>query len=443
MTRLSSTLLLLFLLSSIVAGCSPTFDSDQAHLCRIAARGVTRPGARIEILGESAVADPVGGSAIRIDFRLEGATARKFIECAFGKGVERLTLMRARTETEVLSEPRTFMLNRFWLGTDEAANDPMPVPGAAAAPDLPPRTGYAAQQIINALPGAAAYGLLAAAYSLVYGLVGRINLAFGAFAAIGGAATVLIVIAMQGTWPVALIIPVAIVLTVVCAGCHGIAATRLVFIPVARSTGQQALVATMGLALFLGEYLHVTQGPWVNYFVPMLDTPIAVAREGPFIVTATPMLIVSSVASMAAAVGLLAHLKYAPFGREWRACSDDAYAAALFGVNRDAVLGQTLVIATALAGFSGCITCLSFGSMDSAYATTLAMKALAAAIVGGIGSVSGALLGGIFIGLIESGWSATFPISYRDLVVFVVLVATLIWRPGGFFGDADLAPRRV
>ena len=84
-----------------------------------------------------------------------------------------------------------------------------------------------------------------------------------------------------------------------------------------------------------------------------------------------------------------------------------------------------------------------YGSISFTYTTTLGIKALIAAIVGGIGSVSGAFLGGLSIAMVEAGWSAYFPIEYRDLVVDGLMVVVLVFRPGGFFGYRDLLPRRV
>ena len=84
-----------------------------------------------------------------------------------------------------------------------------------------------------------------------------------------------------------------------------------------------------------------------------------------------------------------------------------------------------------------------YGSIGFVYTTTLGLKALIAAIVGGIGSVSGAFLGGLAIAFVEAAWSAYFPIVYRDLVVDGLLVAILVLRPGGLFGYRDLLPRRV
>ncbi|WP_131193830.1 branched-chain amino acid ABC transporter permease [Lichenihabitans psoromatis] len=427
-----------------LGACTPALDRDQARMCRMVIEALTDDAAVTIVHQSLVVAGP--DPTIRVDYRLSdvaaNATAR-WVKCSFDNGARRLSLTALRTETGPLSEPRVFMLNRFWLeSSDRVPNDPLPIAGAENAVVLPVEIGYWLQQLVNACPSCAVYGLLAAAYSLVYGLIGRINLAFGAFAAIGGLAALIVVLGLSGL-PVWLILPGSIAIAILCTLCHGLAISRLVFQPLQGATGQQGLVATVGLSLFLGEYLRLVQGSQARWIVPMLDTPQALARDDAFTVTVTPIAVLVSLVAGVAAAALLRAMTSSRFGREWRAFSDDPRAAALFGIGRNRIVAQTFALASALAGLAGAITILMFGDFSVAFATTLGLKALTAAVLGGIGSVPGAFLGGVFVGMIESGWSAAFPIVYRDLAVYGVLVATLIWRPGGFLGFPTLVPRRV
>lgn len=372
-----------------------------------------------------------------------GQKHRNLVACTFGTGTGRARLTAVKLDGRSLSEPELFMLDRFWLGSGEAlAQDPDPLDDAAVGLRLPAGTGYAVQQIVNAIPSAAVYGLLAAAYSLIYGLVGRINLAFGAFAALGGSAALLVMIAGPG-WPSLLTLAVAATVALVCAGLHGAVAGRLVFRSLHGVSGQQSLVATVGLALFLSEYTRLAQGPTTRWASPLLDAPLAIARDPGFTVTITPIAILVSAVAITTALIVLWVMRSTQFGRDWRAFSDDPLAAGLFGISRNRLFAITFALACALAGLSGGIEVVFFGELGGSYATTLGIKALTAAVLGGIGSVPGAFLGGCAIGLVESGWSAAFPVVHRDLVVFAMLVTCLIWRPGGFLGDRDLAPRRV
>lgn len=385
---------------------------------------------------------PAGEPAIRIDLRPGPDGHPHFIACAFGAGKDRLALASVSTEQGPLSLPKLFALGRFWVGSAEAGSrDPQAVAGADTALPLPAHTGYMLQQVVNAVPSCAIYALLSVAYALIYGLIGQINLAFGAFAAIGGTAALMSVLAL-GRFGAVAALAAAMAGALVPPAAYGIAAARLVYLPLRRATGQQGLVATIGLALVLGEYLRLVQGPEAKWIGPILNTPIAIARDAAFTVTLTPIAALMAMVALGAGTGLTLAMRCSAFGRNWRAYRDDAMAAALFGIGRDRLLSQTVALASAFAGLAGGITVVLYGDISFAYAQTLALKALTAAVLGGIGSVSGALVGGLFIGIVEAGWSSSFPIVNRDLVTFCILIATLIWRPGGFFGDRDLVPRR-
>ena len=419
-----------------LAGCSRSFDLEQARYCRIALPALLAPEAQIAIAATSGDPD---GKGVVIRFGIAPDAARKTIHCRFEPKPDspaRVRLTAVETEAGPLPETQVYFLRRFWLETSEGWRaDPEPVPDSFRAPEIARPAAYALQQALNALPLAAVYGLLAAAYSLVYGLAGRINLAFGEFAALGGYAALLGATLAAGAAP-ALALPAAILLAVFATTAHGVAAARLVFLPLAKSTGQQGLVATIGLALFLQEYLRLVQGADLRWISPLYETPFAVARAQDFVVTVTPMTLAVAGTAALAASGLMSLMKLSRFGREWRASADDASAAALFGVSPEAMLAKTFALACALAGLAGAMMTLYYGSLGYGASTALGLKALVAAILGGIGSVPGAFLGGLAIGAIEAGWSASFAIEYRDLVVYTLLAALLMFRPGGFLGIA-------
>lgn len=454
MTPRGIALLWLCLLGLPLAGCEDGIDRDQARLCRLSATALFGREASLTVARQRTVAAAevgappdgtpiaVGEPGIRIDLDPGPGGGAHFVACAFGAGPARLALAAVATEHGPLSLPGLFALGRFWLGSAEAGlHDPQAISGADAALRLPAHTGYMLQQLVNALPSCAVYALLSVAYALVYGLIGRINLAFGAFAAIGGTAALMSVLAL-GRFGAAAALAAAALGALIPSAAYGIAVARLVFQPLRRATGQQTLVATIGLALVLGEYLRLVQGPEARWIGPILNTPVAVARDAAFTVTLTPIAALVTAVALGAGIGLTLAMRHSAFGRNWRAYRDDALAAALFGIGRDRLLSQTVAIASAFAGLAGGLTVVLYGDISFAYAQTLALKALTAAVLGGIGSVSGALFGGLFIGMVESGWSSSFPIVNRDLVTFCILIATLIWRPGGFFGDRDLVPRR-
>lgn len=432
-------------LALLGSGCTGDVDPRQAQTCRIAAAGLFEPQT-LRILSQSRIAAPQGQPpGVLVDFDSLSDRKRHQISCLFASSgsAESRELLAATVDQGPLSEPRLLMLNRFWLGTAEAAgSDPLLSERGLGLPTAPFVLAYPLQSLFAALPNAAVYALLAATYSLVYGLFGRINLAFGEITAVGGVAA-LIGAAMAASAPSVAIVLAACVIGIWAAGFHGALIERLALWPLRRSTEQQGLVATIGLSLFLQEYLRLAGGNQPKYIPSVLSGSIGVLRADDFIVTVTPLSLIVFGVAMAAALGLLCVLHFTRFGRDWRATSDDSLAASLFGVDPRRLSLQTFVLACALAGLAGaCITLIS-GSVGSVYTTTLGLKALIAAIIGGIGSVPGAFLGGLGIAVIEAGWSAYFPIVYRDLVIDGLLVAMLVFRPGGLFGYRDLLPRRI
>jgi branched-chain amino acid transport system permease protein len=434
------------MLVCVLAGCA-VVDTGRARICRSIVPALNASGAPLEILHAAPLAK---GDGVRVTYRVRapvGTLQHRFVECRFAVGghasPERKRLVGVATEAGPLGEVRLHLLKRFWLDREGAAADPEPIVNAAEAPSVPRALAIGLQHFVAALPPIAIYGLLAAAYSLVYGLVGRINFAFGELAAIGGYAAFL-AFALVGASPgVGAALTLSLLLALTSALSYGVVCSRLVFAPLMRLTGQQVLIGTIALAIVLQEILRLTQGAKHLWVRPLFNTPHAIARSRDFVVTVTPLAVASVLLCLTAALALLVLMRVSRFGRAWRACADDPIAAALFGVDRHAVLLKTFALASLLAGLAGYVVTVYYGTFGYAGGIVLGLKALLAAVAGGIGSVPGALLGGILLGLAESLWSALFPIEFRDLAVFSLLVALLVLRPNGIFGLRELLPPKV
>jgi branched-chain amino acid transport system permease protein len=191
------------------------------------------------------------------------------------------------------------------------------------------------------------------------------------------------------------------------------------------------------------EGLRLFQGVRDHWVPPTFSTPIGLAAAGTFVVTVTPMQIGIALAAFGTAVAVLLLLRRSRFGRNWRAFADDPGAAALLGVAPGRILAGTFLLAGLMAGLAGWIMAVYYGNVSAAMSTMLGLKALVAAIVGGIGSVPGAFVGGVVIGLVEAFWSAYFDIGMRDIVVYAILIAVFVLRPGGLFGFSGPRPRDV
>jgi branched-chain amino acid transport system permease protein len=443
--------LAVLLAAGLLSGCSPALETDQARLCRMALPALMPDDARISIVSQEPDAD---GRGLSVAFNAErpgGELEPHMAACRFrepGRPRESRDLMSLTLDGDELSEPRLYFLIRYWLASPEGrAADPAPLGDLSRTVEIPPGAAYGLQMALDGLPLSAIYALLAAAYSLVYGLIGRINFAFGELAAAGGYAAAMAALALAGAGPAPLLAAAFVLAGAVAAG-WGFASARCVFIPLRHAKGQQALVATVGLALFLQELLRVAQGDRTSWMSPALNQPFALARAGDFIAVATPMTFVASAVALGVGLGLVLIFRWTRIGREWRAYSDDPLAAEMLGVNPASTTARAFVLSGALAGLAGATMTAAYGAVGYGLSATLTLKALAAAIVGGIGSLPGAFLGGLVIGIVEAGWSAIFPIDDRDLAVYALLVIFIALRPSGLLGTGDtithnLFPRRT
>jgi branched-subunit amino acid ABC-type transport system permease component len=169
----------------------------------------------------------------------------------------------------------------------------------------------------------------------------------------------------------------------------------------------------------------------------VLNQPFGVARSGDFIVTTALNAWLAIALAAGAGLALLALMRFSEFGRRWRAYSDDSFAAQMMGIDPANLFALTFTLASGLAGVGGFVMTMFYGAVGYGAATGLGLKALVAAILGGVGSIPGAFLGGLLIGGFEALWSAYFPVDYRDVAVFAGLAILLALRPGGILGVRD------
>lgn len=294
------------------------------------------------------------------------------------------------------------------------------------------------QQIVNAATVSAVYGLIALGYTLVFRIIGRINLAFGDFAMVGGVFTfvTLAVLASLGEFLTPLALAVTLLLVAATGAVYGAVSFRLVFNPLRRAATYAPIVATLGLGIALRELVRLTQGAQTRWLPPVYSDTLVLWHSAGYSLTIVPgqLLVIGLVLMVYGGVWWL--LCRTRFGYRFRASSEDPGMAALCGVAVERVVAQTVALSTALAMLSGYILMIHYGGVDTASGFFIGFKALVAAVVGGIGSVPGAMLGGLLIGLLETFWAAYFSFEYRDIAVFAVLTLVLIFRPTGIMADA-------
>jgi len=439
---LRSLALLFVAIAAIVAGgCATLVDTDAMRLCRTLIPVLDHDGARIDVLDTVETRpDATGAFAVAIDYVVPASPViLRRLSCSFATaawstpaaGID--ALRNVTTVDGDIGPIRLWLLKKHWLESGEAAAaDPAPFATLWRLPDVPRPAATLVQVLLSSLPIIAVYALLAAAYALLYGLVGRINLAFGEMTMLAGYAAFLgYVVGMEwGTVP-ALI--AGLLIGVATAVIHGTALGRLVLSPLAHAPGQHLLIATLGIAIAWSELLRLTQGNGNRWMPPLLNRPLALLTSGDMTVTLTPMAVTVAVTAMLATLCLAIAMRSSPFGRRWRAVADDAMAARFCGIDPARIMLQTIVVTGLLAGLAGILTTAYYGGVGFSGGLATALKALVAAVLGGIANPLTAIVGGVVLGLAEASWSAVFPIETRDPAIFLLLALTLALKPEGLF----------
>ncbi|SON56142.1 LIV-I protein H [Hartmannibacter diazotrophicus] len=415
-------------------------DIEQVRTCRLVVASL-EPTGRIAITEEAA--DPVAANGVILRYRVDGKEGAQYVRCAFAgdrfsSGRSKLTAVE--TPNGELTASRLYILERFWLDDPQT---PMRVaprfagtasPGSKAAQQTFEHSlSYALQQGLNALPVGFIYALLAVAFALVLGLVDRINFAFGDIAAIGGVAAFSGIGVSAFAASPALTIVLGLAFAIVCGAALGAAVGRTVLVPLRAASPLSFMIASIGLAIFLSESVRLLLGNRDRWIAPLLNDPMHLWQIG-IGITMTPMQAAEVGAGLAATLLVGALIAMTRFGRAWRAIADDPKMAAMIGIDRNGIILGSLVISSALAALAGCLVTFHYGFVSHSSGLVVTLKALAAAILGGVGSIGGAAGAGILIAVAETLWAAYFPVADRDIAILALLTALLVLRPNGLFG---------
>ena len=297
------------------------------------------------------------------------------------------------------------------------------------------------QQLINGITLGSIYGLIAIGYTMVFGIIGMVNFAHGDVFMVS-AFIALIAFLILTTWlgisSVVLALLIVLVVAMLFTALVNWTIERVAYRPLRGSFRLAPLISAIGMSIFLSNFVQVTQGPRNKSIPPMVQGEFVLFTQNGYAVTLSlKQLIIWGVTAV-----LLACFWYlvakTRLGRAQRACEQDRKMAALLGVDPDRTISLTFVIGAALAAVAGCLYMLLYGVVNFADGFDPGVKAFTAAVLGGIGSLPGAVIGGLLIGLIETFWSAYFSIDYKDVAAFSVLAITLIFLPQGLFGRPDV-----
>ena len=297
------------------------------------------------------------------------------------------------------------------------------------------------RQTVNGLTLGSVYALLAIGYSMVYGILKLLNFAhgevymFGAFAGYG--VLTLLGGAASPVMPVWLLIVLMFMGAVVVSSLVGVTMERFAYRPLRNSSRIAPLISAIGVSFFLqASALYLFTAGFRSYDAPNLIAFSTGITIGGVRVWLVRVIVIVLAALLMVALTLWVHRTRT--GKAVRAVSFDREAAAMMGIDVNRVIVVTFLIGSALAGIGGVMSGLVFGRIFHFMGFAAGLKAFTAAVVGGIGSIPGAMLGGILIGMSEAYTTAYLTSTFQNLIVFGLLIVVLLVRPSGLLGKPEL-----
>jgi len=297
------------------------------------------------------------------------------------------------------------------------------------------------QQLINGLTLGSIYGLIAIGYTMVFGIIGMVNFAHGDVFMLSAFIALILFLALQqflGIDALAASFVVVMIVSMALTGLWYFVIERLAYRRLRGSFRLAPLISAIGMSIFLSNFVYVAQGPRNKSAPPMFGDVIKLTSGGSYDVTLSYKQILIVVVTVVLLAAFWFVVQKTPLGRAQRACEQDAKMAALLGIDVNRTIAATFVIGAALAAVAGVLYMLYYGVVNAADGFVPGVKAFTAAVLGGIGSIPGAVLGGLLIGLIETFWSAYFSADYKDVAAFSILAITLIFMPTGLLGRPEV-----
>jgi branched-chain amino acid transport system permease protein len=294
---------------------------------------------------------------------------------------------------------------------------------------------YFFELVLGGLARGSIYALIALGYTMVYGIIQLINFAHGEIYMIG-AMTALIVATVLGMWGwnTAVIVILAFVFAIVYSCAYGFTVEKIAYKPLRNAPRLSALISAIGMSLFLQNYVMLAQTP---DYLPFESLIPDFQFWEPFahIITSVEITIIITTVIVMILLGLL--IKFTRIGKAMRATAQDKVMAALLGINVNNVISASFVVGSATAAIGGVLIACHVGQINFYIGFLAGLKAFIAAVLGGIGSIPGAVLGSLVLGISESFFTGYFWSEYEDVFAFAILVLILIFRPSGILGRHD------
>ncbi len=294
---------------------------------------------------------------------------------------------------------------------------------------------YFFEMFLGGLTRGSIYAMIALGYTMVYGIIELINFAHGEIYMIG-AFTGLIVVGVLtlAGWNSAAILVIASIAAVIWSASYGWTMEKIAYKPLRKAPRLSALISAIGMSLFLQNYVLLAQ---TSDFLPFpnLIPDFEFLKPVEHIVRASELVIYLTTAIVMILLTFL--IKFTRMGKAMRATSQDREMAMLVGVDVDKVISTTFVLGSATAALGGILIASHIGQINFYIGFIAGIKAFVAAVLGGIGSMPGAVLGSLVLGWTESFFTGYISSDYEDVFAFLFLVLILIFRPSGLLGRKE------
>jgi branched-chain amino acid transport system permease protein len=300
------------------------------------------------------------------------------------------------------------------------------------------------QQILNGLVLGSIYALIALGYTMVYGVLGIINFAHGEVLMFGAMIALACIHLLQASFPtlsITVVLMLSLMASVFSCSILSFYIEKIAYRPLRNAPRLAPLISAIGMSILLQTISMMIWGRIPLQFPQLLPSKMIQIPNTTATITGKEIVIV--IVSMLVMIGLLILVKRTRFGRAIRATAENPSVAGLMGVNTNRVISATFMLGGGLAALAGVMIASNYGSAHFYMGFIPGLKAFTAAVLGGIGNIPGAMLGGLLLGLIESlgaGYisdltGGLFGSNYQDIFAFFVLIAVLIFKPSGLMGE--------
>lgn len=280
--------------------------------------------------------------------------------------------------------------------------------------------------LVNGISLGSVYAIIALGYTMVYGIAKMLNFAHGDIIMVGGY-TVFIAVSSKGMPPILSVLLAVIVCTVL-----GVVVERVAYRPLRGASPLAVLITAIGVSYFLQNMALLLFGANTKSFTSVVSVPSLKLADGKLNISGETMVTVA--ACILIMVILLTFINKTKAGQAMLAVSEDRDAAVLMGINVNGTIALTFAIGSALAAIAGVLLCSAYPTLTPYTGAMPGIKAFVAAVFGGIGSIPGAFIGGILLGIIESLSKAYISSQLSDAIVFSVLIIVLLVKPTGLLG---------